>query len=162
MKNWLLAVGALWVGLGCSTPTDLQPSVAIVHGTVNSELGQSIEGARVQVFLSPLEICEFPDHETPDGTALSGTDGRYSIRVQYLHVAEGVLCGFVVGTPPAGSELRGDTASAVEITVRHESRVPPMDSVQVNLVFKEASLAGGLGKEVWRGASGAAGGGSER
>lgn len=73
--------------------------------------------------------------DASDGGAETDAEGRYSVLAEYIHVDEAELCAAVVATPPAGMTLRPDTA-AVGLTVRHQSRVPPLDSARLDFVLR--------------------------
>jgi hypothetical protein len=123
----------------CEDPVSVQPSVGVVHGTVVDGEGAGIAGVDLRIYLSDPEICEVRTPASADGAALTEADGRYAAEVKYLNVEEAVLCAVVVAVPPAGSGIRADTAPGQSLTVRHRSRVPPMDSARADLVLEWSS-----------------------
>lgn len=133
-----MAVAVLTAG-ACDEPDDLQPSVGVVYGAVLDQDGGGIPGVSIRVYLSDPASCEGRTTGSADGVADTGADGRYATRVKYIHVDEEVLCAVAVAAPPWGSGVRGGTAAGVELTVRHESRVPPMDSARVDFVLTPTS-----------------------
>lgn len=137
MKAWAISAVVIFLLSACAddTPGDLRPSVAVVYGTVLDQNGAPVPGTSIRVYLSEPDACEAGERTSADGSAEADIDGRYSAEVKYINVGEAVLCAVAVAMPNAGSVLQGDTASGVSLTVRHESRVPPMDSARVDFVL---------------------------
>jgi hypothetical protein len=126
-------LAVMMLAASCSEPiTDLQPSIAVIYGSVTDLRDAPVDGAFVQVYIYPLDR----DCTTEDGW-LAGTrvtrDGRYGIMGTFLHVAREQVCVSVRVRPPEGSGLGEARVDGDTVTFIHESATPPVDSVRVDV-----------------------------
>ena len=129
---WLPACGQNPVG-------DLQPSIAIVYGSVATQEGLPIAGAFVRVYVRDPLRCDGPvdDGWLGGGTTTDAT-GRYRARATYLHYSRIERCLAVRATAPASSGLGEATVTGALVTFIHEALTPPVDSVRVNVTLPPA------------------------
>lgn len=126
---------AMILGLiGCSSdPTTgpLEPSLAIVYGTVVGDGGIPVHNARVDV-TAYFGNCN-PLFDWQAGVGLTDENGFYRLVLKYVHVSAERACLSVHASPPEGRDLQAITVAVAEVTFIHQAYTPPVDSVEVNI-----------------------------
>jgi hypothetical protein len=105
--------------LGCMTETvDLTPVWAVIYGTVRSDAGSPVPGARIALRTQPEGVCPAIAHTSVNvGTieAFADAGGAYRAEVLYLawpHEETRDFCVHLVATPPLAGGFQ-DTAFSV-------------------------------------------------
>lgn len=120
----------------CSSPVgdvSLQPSVAIVYGTVQgfeqAEVGTA--DVSVEAFLGACGSADpFASHRTS-----TGSTGDYRAVLGGPHVDSTRTCVRVTVTPPPEGEYVESVESGGVLMFRHEALTPPIDSLRVDVVL---------------------------
>ena len=131
-----ILISLLLVGCGAE-PVDLQPSIAIIYGSVRDADDTPVSGATVAIHALPLDRCD----EQEGWLAVTTTTdpaGTYRGVGAYVHVAEETLCLAVRVRPPASTSLGEAVVTGDTVTFIHESRTPPVDSVRVDVMLPAA------------------------
>lgn len=112
---------------------DIVSSIAIVYGLVTDEAGIGVAGATVSAYV----LCDQLIDDTVPYSGTGGTDesGRYRVTILWGHVASFDACISVRAVPPVGTNLEETVVSGVEVTLRSQALIPPIDSVQVDLAL---------------------------
>jgi hypothetical protein len=107
------------------------PALAVIYGRVTDPAGAPAPGARVRAEYA-LAGCE--QVLEPVAEVQAGADGRYRAQLAvYFGDPAGPHCLRAFATPPAQSTLLGSDTVPFEVALH---RMPPLDSVQVDLVLR--------------------------
>jgi hypothetical protein len=108
------------------------PALAVIYGRVTDPAGAPAPGARVKAEYA-VAGCE--QLREPVAEVEAGADGRYRAEVAVrFNDPSAPHCLRAFATPPAQSPLLGSDTVPFEVALH---RMPPLDSVQVDLVLRE-------------------------
>lgn len=122
--------------LGCgssSGPAGIAPSIGVVYGWLTRAQGEPLEQAQVEVFVSLEEVCgEEPREPLGDfvGTVVTDSLGYYIREIRWAHIPEATRCIALRVTPPGSGGETARTFLAGELTLRHQTLTPPIDSLR--------------------------------
>ena len=121
-----------------SSPTGIQPSVAVVYGSVQAEDSTPVAGESVRMLVYPLDAggCE-DGEESLAGWATTDDSGGYRVVGAFLHVQRADMCVAIEARPPEGAGLGEARVAGAEVTFIHKPDTPPLDSVRVDVVLPQ-------------------------
>ena len=128
-----LVLGLFGCGDSSAVGNDLRPSIGVVYGWLTVADGEPLEQAEVEVFIVlGGEVCVERDDLRMSSVGTSVTDGagHYTERITYVHIAELTRCIAVRVTPSGAGDEGARTFLAGELTLRHETLTPPVDSLR--------------------------------
>ena len=131
-------IASLVLGLlGCGSSSDvvngIHPSIGVVYGWLTRAQGGPLEQAQVEVFVTLEEVCGEELREPLGdfvGTAVTDSSGYYMKEINWAHIAEATHCIAVRVTPSGAGDEGARTFLAGELTLRHETLTPPVDSLR--------------------------------
>jgi hypothetical protein len=108
------------------------PSIAVITGHVTDDAGHAVAGARIRIYLDPLDQLPAPGaphHQVVDTVTIG--DGSFERTVLVGGVGPFSGQAVVVAVPPDGKGLRMDSVTG-PVDVRHD---PPYDTLHVTIVL---------------------------
>jgi hypothetical protein len=95
----------------------------------------------VEVFVTVEEVCGEELREPLGdfvGTAVTDRSGYYMKEINWAHIAQATRCIALRVTPSdAGGEEVAGTLMAGELTLRHETLTPPVDSLRFDATVSD-------------------------
>jgi hypothetical protein len=128
-----LLLGLLSCGNSSGVDGRIRPSIGVVYGWLTGAAGEPLEQAVVEAFvIASRELCVEPREELldPVGTAMTDEGGYYAAELEWAHVSEMTLCVAVRVTPAGAGDEAAEMFLAGELTFRHETLTPPVDSLR--------------------------------